>query len=177
MWLSREDLPHEIWRNAVGYAGHYQISNYGRAKSLKRGRQEILRAVKNPAGYSIVVLFKNNERKNFSIHQLVAQAFIENLYDKPFIHHRNHKRLNNCVWNLEWVTQIENMGYASQAGTVKAGADNPAAKLTAEDVRYIRRVYVPRHPKFGATALAKKFNVCIQRICDVVRYRTYKNVR
>lgn len=142
MWLSRKNLPHEIWRDAVGYAGHYQISNYGRTKSLKRGRQEILRAVKNPAGYSIVVLFKNNARKNFRIHQLVAQAFIENPDAKPEVHHRN-----------------------------------PFAKLTAEEVRYIRRVYIPRHPNFGATALAEKFHMDRHVLYDAIHYRTYKNIR
>ena len=179
VWLSRKNLPHEIWHDAVGYAGHYQISNYGRAKSLKRGRQEILREVRARGNYACVALFKNNERKNFSIHQLVAQAFIENPDAKPEVHHRNNHKRNNCVWNLEWTTPEENMNYARQSGLMKGkqGADNPFAKLTAEDVRYIRKVYIPRHPNFGATALAEKFHVNRQILYDAIHYRTYKNVR
>ena len=112
----------EIWRDIEGYEGIYQISNLGRIKSLPKlcgcsSRQEkILKSLKHRDGYLQVVLCKNKKRKNFKVHRLVAQAFILNPNNKPYINHIDCNRQNNCVDNLEWCTQKENMQYASQLG-------------------------------------------------------------
>ena len=55
-----------------------------------------------------VILFKNNKRKSFKVHRLVATAFIPNTYNKPCIDHINTIKDDNRADNLRWVTQKEN---------------------------------------------------------------------
>lgn len=91
-----------IWKKCgkiyIGYEGLYQISNLGRVKSLPRLRntkkpyitkEKILKLDNSSRGYSRIELCKNNKKKHFFIHKLVANAFIPNLENKPYINHIN----------------------------------------------------------------------------------------
>lgn len=103
----------EIWRDVQGYEGLYQISNYGRVKSLPKvcGRsftdEKILKQ-HLLQGYPYVILCKNYKRKNVAIHRLVAIAFIENPCNKPIINHIDGNKSNYDISNLEWCTYREN---------------------------------------------------------------------
>ena len=68
----------EIWKDIVGYEGHYQVSNLGRVKSIKFRTERILKHVITTKKYLQVHLCKNNIRKDYHIHRLVAQPFIPN---------------------------------------------------------------------------------------------------
>ena len=104
----------EIWRDIEGYEGLYQISNKGRVKSLKWGKERILRPVIDKHGYMFVYLYNDNARKYFKIHRLVAQAFIPNIYNLSEVNHKDENKLNNCVENLEWMTHIDNCNYGTR---------------------------------------------------------------
>lgn len=174
-----ENLPREIWRNVVGYEGLYMVSNFGRVKSFYGIGERLLTPSVNKSGYQYTVLTdKNKIRKSLKVHTLVARAFLPNPENKPVVHHRDSNRANNRVNNLEWVTHRENTAYAVQNGSYDKpdSCASPRAKLTADDVRYIRAHYVPRHREFGANALARKFNVCTNTIYSVVNHSTYKDV-
>lgn len=58
--------------------------------------------------YFHVTLYKNGKQKHYSIHRLVAQAFIQNSENKPQVNHKNGIKNDNRVDNLEWVTASEN---------------------------------------------------------------------
>ena len=174
-----EDLPHEIWRDVVGYEGLYMVSNYGRVKSFYGIGEKLLTPSVNKGGYAFVVLTDINKvRKSLKVHTLVARAFLPNPENKPVVHHRDSNRINNRVENLEWVTYRENTAYASQKGSYdkKRGCDSPFAKLTEKDVRYIREHYRSRSHEFGSNALARKFKVNKNTILNVVGHITYENV-
>ena len=94
--LSFEDLPHEEWRNVVDYEGRYQVSNYGRVKSLLQKYPKIMRADVQSKGYVQIRLFKNGHSKNCGVHVLVAQAFMLNFEQKPEVDHINGDKENNC---------------------------------------------------------------------------------
>jgi hypothetical protein len=102
----------EIWKEVVGYEGLYWISNFARLKNrlgyISNGY------LHNKHGYKKVRLYKNRIKKDLFLHRVVAMAFIENPYNKPVINHIDHNPSNNCVDNLEWCTQKENMMYASK---------------------------------------------------------------
>lgn len=71
----------EVWVSIKGYEGLYEVSTFGRVKSLNyrhTKKEKILRYNINSRGYKYVILCKNGKTKNFSIHRLVAIAFIFN---------------------------------------------------------------------------------------------------
>lgn len=78
----------EVWKDIIGYEGLYQVSNYGRIKSKTKFRkcgkqigywqaEQIIKSSKNNSGYLIIHLSKNNIKKSFLIHRLVASHFKE----------------------------------------------------------------------------------------------------
>lgn len=107
----------EIWKDIENYEGLYQISNLGRIKSLKCGKEKLKKPSNNGRGYLQVCLRKNCERKNFMVHRLVAQAFLSNPNNLPQVNHKDENPHNNCVYNLEWCDNQYNIDY-SQAKQV-----------------------------------------------------------
>lgn len=116
------DYKDEVWRPVVGYEGYYEVSSYGRVKRCakdiqyymrgklitRKGREKILSPGIKDTGYYNVSLFVDNIGKTHKVHRLVAEAFIPNPDNKPFIDHIDANRLNNRVENLRWVTPTEN---------------------------------------------------------------------
>lgn len=110
----------EIWLPIKDYESHYEISNMGRIRSIgriilrsnKKGilpkKGIILKQKINAEGYCIILLYKNTKRKKFFLHRLVANAFILNPDNKPYINHKNAVKTDNKVDNLEWCTPMEN---------------------------------------------------------------------
>lgn len=114
----------EIWKDIEGYEGFYQVSNIGRVRSLDRFvngnhitcdyqfmKGKILKLRKNRSGYWIVMLRKNSSYKGMLVHRLVAQAFIPNPDNLPFINHKDENPANPIVTNLEWCTPKYNINY------------------------------------------------------------------
>ena len=104
----------EIWRDIDGYEGLYQISNKGRVKSLKYGKERILKPILKSLGYYSIILCNYGVMKQFQLHRLVAQAFIPNPNKLPEINHRDENNKNNCVENLEWCNRRYNINYGTR---------------------------------------------------------------
>ena len=104
----------EYWKPVVGYEGHYQVSNFGRVKSIKFGKEIMLKQHINiKGGYYYVCLLKNGKHKNYYVHRLVAQAFIPNPNNLPQVNHKDENKTNNNVDNLEWCTNEYNHNYGT----------------------------------------------------------------
>ena len=101
----------EIWKDIKGYEGLYQISNYGRIYSLKKG---IIKRSSLNRGYVCIRLYKNGKGKPYSVHRLVAKHFIPNPNNYPCVNHKDENPSNNCVSNLEWCTYSYNNTYGSR---------------------------------------------------------------
>ncbi len=93
----------EAWKDVSNY-DNYEVSNLGRVRNKKTSR--ILKAGDIGGYYSVGL--SCGKTKSYSVHQLVAQAFIPNLENKPQVNHIDKNGLNNKVTNLEWVTNKEN---------------------------------------------------------------------
>lgn len=104
----------EIWKTVVTpdeIYESYEVSNLGRIKSLgnnKTRKEKILKQRKNKYGYFCVNLYKNNKTKNYTVHRLVAMAFIPNVMNYGCIDHRDTNRKNNNISNLIWCTHKQN---------------------------------------------------------------------
>jgi hypothetical protein len=104
-------LDKEVWKDIIWYEWIYKISNLWNVKSLYSHNWTCERILKpeNSRWYKRVLLRKNKINKKFSIHRLVAIAFINN-YDnkKNIINHKNWIKSDNRIENLEWCTLSEN---------------------------------------------------------------------
>ena len=100
----------EIWKDIDGYNGVYQVSNLGNVRRLSLVTPRLIR------GYNYADLHYKGERKNCSIHRLVAKTFIKNTENKPQVNHIDGNKFNNNVNNLEWNTSSENIKHAYKTG-------------------------------------------------------------
>jgi hypothetical protein len=118
--LSLEDIEGEIWKDIKDFEGLYKISNMGRVKSLARvtkrkthgnivEKERIKVQSLTHHGRLRLDLSKNDKRKPYLTHRLVAIAFIPNPDNLPEVHHKNHNPICNNVENLIWVTRKQNM--------------------------------------------------------------------
>lgn len=126
-----QDLLNEEWRPIKGYP-NYMVSNHARVKSIatvveykdgrKRQRREKIKSQTHKDGYVMVRLFNQDNERGvlIKVHRLVAEAFIPNPENKPYIDHINTIRDDNRIENLRWVTCKENM-------------DNPISKKKLSD--------------------------------------------
>lgn len=117
----------EEWKDIKGYEGLYQVSNEGRVKSLdhiivcnngkgiatKRQNGKIKKFTEWVKGYKRVTLSKDGIEKQYSVHRLVAEAFIDNPYNLPCVNHKDENPSNNVYTNLEWCTHQYNMNYGT----------------------------------------------------------------
>ena len=105
----------EVWKPVAGYEGLYEVSNFGNVKSInwrKKGCSKNLWLKPHPNGYLQVELAKDGTRRFFTVHRLVANAFLSNPLGLPQVNHRDENKKNNCVENLEWCTASYNTKYS-----------------------------------------------------------------
>ena len=106
----------EIWKEIKGYEGLYEVSSEGRVRSLDKWvKGKVLYLKKGKVlkesysdGYPQVVLTKDERRKSYKVHRLVAESFIDNPNNLPCIDHINTIRTDNRIDNLRWVSYKEN---------------------------------------------------------------------
>lgn len=122
----------EIWKNIFGYEGLYQISNHGRVKSLKFGKEKILKSRKDKYGYHQVILSKEGKIKNHLIHRLVAYAFIDNPNNLPQVNHKDEDKTNNMVENLEYCDRIYNLNYGTHNERMAKAKSIPILQFTKQ---------------------------------------------
>ena len=95
----------EVWKDIKGYEGLYQVSNLGRVKAIINKThkvEKILRPRRHSRGYLRVSLSKNGKEKDFYIHRLAGEAFIDNPRGLKEINHRDGNKTSNICSNLEW---------------------------------------------------------------------------
>lgn len=127
-----------IIKDVVGYEGLYKITSDGNIISLGNGNSTNSETKKvkqmtifiTDKGYTKIKLSKNSVIKYYSIHRLVAKAFIPNPENKLQVNHINGKKTDNRVENLEWVTAKENIQHSVKNGlqVYKKGIENKCSK-------------------------------------------------
>jgi hypothetical protein len=171
------ELEPEVWKDVVGYEGLYEVSNYGRVKSL---RKKIVKSTGAEVWFPTIILtpvmrymykavniYKNKKATMFSIHRLVAKAFIENPTNLKIVNHKDLDKFNNRLFNLEWCTPLENTRHAIRNN---AGAAPPQGEKNGQSILTEANVHVIKNSRYKIKRkdLAKMFNVSIKHI-DRVR--------
>ena len=139
------ELSHEQWRDIDGYDGMYQVSSFGRVRSLKFGKVRVMRTTTNLCGYLSVGLSKDGKQKLFLVHRLVAQAFIanDNILNNE-INHRNEIKTDNRVSNLEWCDRRYNNTYNDIQFRKKTSKRRKIEKLYNPDLTIKQNIEVFR---------------------------------
>lgn len=123
------DTIDEFWKSVVGYTGMYEVSNFGRIRSVDRvcsdGRRckgRMLKIAQQPAGYEFVVLSKAAKLKPRNIHRIVLEAFVGPCPHGYETRHKDGVRTNNVLSNLCWGTSSENNFDIRRHGRLKLRA-------------------------------------------------------
>lgn len=138
----------EIWKPISNFE-RYEVSNLGNVRSkaftrinkrIQHGKEQEFSCYypeklltpdifsNNTTSYKRVTLSKNGKTVRFLVHRLVAQEFLPNPLNLPFVNHIDNNGLNNKVTNLEWVTHSENMLHAQKQGRLFAAQSKGGKK-------------------------------------------------
>lgn len=123
--LNKADVVEVVRKPIKGYEGHYEVDQFGRVYSVDRivhvndnGREydkplkgKRMKQSVHTKGYKTVPLTKDGKTTTHYVHRLVAEAFIPNPSNLPFINHKDEDKTNNFVENLEWCTEQYNATY------------------------------------------------------------------
>lgn len=121
-----------IWKDINDWEGYYIISNKGKIISLEResnhsrgNGEKCIRKQRIVIGsqsktYYFIALTKGGITKRKTLHRLLAIHFIPNPHNKPCVNHKNGKKWDNRLSNLEWATHKENTAHAIKFGLMKA---------------------------------------------------------
>jgi NUMOD4 motif-containing protein/HNH endonuclease len=185
-------LPLESWKAIPGYELLYEASDQGRIKSLAGWRwrkDRVLKPHTKSNGYQSVQLTRNGVGKSFYIHRLILLTFAGPCPAEYECNHRNGRKDDNRLENLEYLTRSENVLHSiyvlqNSPARPRTGPRSPnhkqqgethtKAKLTAADVLSIRETYL--RGGISMRQLAQQYGVDGKAICDVVHRKSWKNV-
>lgn len=177
----------EIWKDVFGYEGIYQVSDFGRIKSLDRIRcngksykGKILKPWKSKYNdtdkYRLVIsLVKSGKRKHFYIHQLVLNAFIGPCPKEMEICHNNGNGENNNLNNLRYDTRKNNHKDKMGHGTHLYGSKVPTSKLNELQVRIIKKLL--EYGNLTHKEIGEIFGVTRECISRISRNETWKHIK
>lgn len=166
----------EIWKDMIGYEGDYQISSFGRVRSVKFGKTTIRKPFICGKGYLAIDLCKNCKVKKKYIHRLVAEHFIDNQFNYPEVNHEDGNKLNNTRNNLSWVSGRLNMKHAREKlGFDQNGENSKVSKLKEKEVRKIIELY--KSGGYSFRELAQKYKIASSSISNIINKVTWKHLK
>ena len=176
-------MDHEIWKSVVGYEGAYEVSSFGRVRSLPRSTQrgktvrrtteKVLKPCLNGKGYVVYTLSLQGKTRTLDGHRIVSEAFLGPIPEGHHTRHLDGNRANCRLSNLAYGTPAENQADRVLHGTDGRGVKNPQAKLSETAVVEIRRLVKGGVPK---VAIARTFGVSPRHVRAVDARRAWRHV-
>ena len=99
-------------KDIKGYEGLYAVTEDGQIWSYRS--KKFLKPNKNTSGYLYVILYKDENKKHYFIHRVVAENFIPNPENLLQVNHIDENKTNNAIENLEWCTPVYNTNYGTR---------------------------------------------------------------
>jgi hypothetical protein len=132
----------EVWRDAVGYEGRYEVSDRGRVRSLLGKAPLILRPGTDSSGHKFVSLRKDGKSHSIAVHKLVLTAFVGPRPEGLVTRHLDGVHENNALTNLCYGTQSENQYDRVRLGTHASSNRThcPQGHAYSEENTYVNRV-------------------------------------
>lgn len=161
----------EIWRPIEKTKGLIEVSNEGKVRSLLRGTPRVLKTQADHHGYHRVRVTIEREKMTFKVHREVAKAFIENSNSLPQVNHKDGNKENNCVDNLEWVTNKDNAHHAIEHGlwdSVLEGARRENKSRKKPILAYRLDGEYPCTRRYESIREAER-SIGSRHICDVLK--------
>ena len=123
----------EIWKDIPGYEGSYQVSDYGRVKSLRRidasgktRKEKLLKLHETADGYYSITLFNSGKKRRYRVHRLVYLAFNGEIPEGMECNHKNENKKDNRPSNIEILSKADNLRYGTRT---KRAAKTMTGKL------------------------------------------------
>lgn len=170
------------WKDVLGYETLYRVNSEGEVYSKRSGR--IIKQGVSHKGYCVVstkIGGRAGVCKMLRVHRMVAETFIPNLENKPFVNHIDGVKTNNSVGNLEWVTAKENTTHAIKHNLLDPLKISNLAisnrRLTDDQVRFIRLNATLDYPeRKSIRELAEMFKISHPTICRIANMKNYTYV-
>lgn len=137
----------------------------------KKGILEQRKTATNVHGYEHCWWSVNNKSLFYKVHRLVAQTFISNPDNLPYVNHIDCNKLNNSISNLEWCTQKHNINHAKQLGRIPSGEKRWNAKLTWSQVNEIRRLR--KETSLTQKQVGELFGIQRENVRDIEKNKTW----
>lgn len=174
----------EEWKPVIGYEGLYEVSNYGRVRSLDRvarnGRGsrvytgKLLKPQPLRSGYLTVNLSSDGSVTRHLVHRIVCISF----HGKPTgrtleVGHFNGDQKDNRAENLRWCSHLENMSDRDRHGRTLRGESHPQSKLSEGDVLDLRR---RAHSGETVSQMAREYGVSRAAMHSAVTGQTWAHL-
>jgi hypothetical protein len=166
----------EHWKPAFGFEGIYEVSDRGQIRRIKKAMGtragKVLKSW-GGNGYQVTALRINGAYKTIYVHRLTLQSFTDPSEHRPQVNHKNGKRADNRLQNLEWCTAAENLMHATRTLGKRRGSNHWRAKLDEGAVSRMRMEYAAGQ---GVSALARKFGITHATASRVLSGKIWRHV-
>ena len=127
------------WKWIKNWEERYEVSDSGEVRSWYYGVKKLdiprpLKIKKDKYGYCAVSLHHKDVKKSYTVHRLVAEAFIPNPKNLPQVNHIDGDKNNNSVQNLEWCTNRENIVHAYKSGLISRKKQSISQKRRYQNI-------------------------------------------
>jgi hypothetical protein len=172
-----------MWKQ-IKEAPRYEINAEGTVRNIRT--KHILKKQINAKGYWVITLHigpERNHKKSFLLHRLIAEAFIPNPENKPWVNHKNGNTLNYQLNNLEWATPSENQQHAYDTGlktpshkSKNQGTQNARSKLTEKQILWARQNYKPNDKTYGVRPMARYLKIDSSLLSKIIQGKRWKHI-